>query len=903
MLTKERTSKTRKLKYAAVALALLAVLVFCFASCGKATPTGIEYVENTASKLVYNLGETFDCTGAQVKVTYANGAEETVAVTPEMVGTAPLTFGMESVTVTYSENGATVVGHIPVTVVDPNAALKADTITKLAEGEKVVARKNDGGVALLLEDCSAKINAATSVDAINALVSNFEADLDDYIAKKEAIVAKFGDEALVKKIATLYTQYKKDIDTAEATAKANIAAASTLDEAETYYLQFVIAVDNKLAEQKHIEDKEGGNKGQIYDKIELLYILEDYLEKVKFFEGLVNAAYAKDENGNLTGEAWALYDKVEDAQAFYDKVMFAEKPTADDEDPFWSYKAIKQEIDYMEKYITLAIDLSSIDLQAKIGNPLLTEVDTAVSEYLLNPKGITVRPAAYKDGVVDEVDALFTNLNELFGTAKKKYGATGLESLKAEYGQPANAAADSDNYINDLIELIQTKYEYLNGQFDDQNNLLVPGVRTATAEIIELIDAAYAATFDIVDGVPVLKTGLGVANDPQDQAIKTAWTKIADWNNDKFITMTGDGTVDIWVTYDKKIEEVIYTANGFDTTKQKWTNVTDKWTADAVTEDYVKTYFIPNIDKLIEASQARYAAQVMDAINKLDPDSVVYSTTTAIDSKAAIENAEYYYNAFRKAYVTGKGANGEDDYTIYNKYFVDNDANGKADCAEKLAAARTNYDNLVTLANEANEAIGTYMLSIGSSTDNIKLSDFADGVEFNLKDAYTKYLDFAEANGAVENAGNPAYTNVITNRTELIDYVKYYNDKLAYVEERNVESRKTINRAWDDRDDKVMNDKEVVPPTDFRDNLQKLCGDLIEYIQTDAKYDYVALPTITYYEGENKKTRVITDANEEFYLVEILNHNVENVKTAATNAATYITNTTYTTDFSVNPLA
>ena len=100
MLTKERTSKTRKLKYAAVALALLAVLVFCFASCGKATPTGIEYQSGTAAKVEYNQGETFDCTGAKIKVTYDNGAVETKDVTPEMVGNAPLTLGVESISVT-----------------------------------------------------------------------------------------------------------------------------------------------------------------------------------------------------------------------------------------------------------------------------------------------------------------------------------------------------------------------------------------------------------------------------------------------------------------------------------------------------------------------------------------------------------------------------------------------------------------------------------------------------------------------------------------------------------------------------------------------------------------------------------------------------------------------------------
>ena len=70
MLTQQKTSKSRKLKYAAVVLALLSVLVFCFASCGAdVVPTAVNYVEGSAGKLEYNQGETFDCTGAKIEVT------------------------------------------------------------------------------------------------------------------------------------------------------------------------------------------------------------------------------------------------------------------------------------------------------------------------------------------------------------------------------------------------------------------------------------------------------------------------------------------------------------------------------------------------------------------------------------------------------------------------------------------------------------------------------------------------------------------------------------------------------------------------------------------------------------------------------------------------------------------
>ena len=89
MLTKEKTM-SRKLKYVALALALLSVLVFCFASCGEAVPVSVEYVTGTAKTVEYNDGDTFDCTGAKIKVTYDNGVviyvnyTDTAVVTDEV---------------------------------------------------------------------------------------------------------------------------------------------------------------------------------------------------------------------------------------------------------------------------------------------------------------------------------------------------------------------------------------------------------------------------------------------------------------------------------------------------------------------------------------------------------------------------------------------------------------------------------------------------------------------------------------------------------------------------------------------------------------------------------------------------------------------------------------------------
>ncbi len=847
MLTKERTSKTRKLKYAAVALALLAVLVFCFASCGKATPTGIEYVENTATKLVYNLGETFDCAGAQVKVTYANGAEETVAVTPEMVGTAPLTFGMESVTVTYSENGATVVGHIPVTVVDPNAALKADTIAKLAAGTKVVARKNDGGVALLLEDCSAKINAATSVDAITALVSNFEADLDDYIAKKDAIVAKFGDDALVKKIAQLYAQYKKDIDTAEANAKANVEAASTLAEAENYYLQFVIAVDNKLAEQKLIEDKEGGNKGQIYDKIELLYQLEDYLAKTAMYEEIVEGARAEIGEDNYK--------------------------TAMD-----GYKAVRAKISYETKYITLAIDLSAIDLEESVGSMLVTDIDRAVEKMLAAEK-VTIYPTAYKaeidfsafadltafddtilDADNDKIAALLDEVGGLIEDAMDMFGTAGTYQLMAEYGKP-DGNPDEANYINLLGQKIYNKHDELNQIREDAQNIIL------------LIEAAAA------------KTSTGVAGDEQDLAIQAAWTAIKTWNDANHVfSMTGDGDKVIVANYDLDFDAVVYTATGFN--GEKWTTIDETWTAYDVDKAYVVKYFIPNIDKLIKASQVRFAEQVKVAIDndKLDEGDVFYSLTAGVNSDEEIQTARGLYEAFKAAYSA------DANYTeLYNELFL---VGGEDVYKARLEAAEATMATLKDLATKANSAINTYKELIGDNVVNIVVEDFKDGGL--LKAAYDAYLDFAKANAAIENAADPAYTDVITDEAKLVAYMEQYTKLVAYVDARDVESAKTITAAWILRDDAAKADREV--PQNFRAELQAFAEEMILYIKNNYNYEIPATVTV------KEEQVAITAENAKFYFVEILNYNKKIVNEAAETVADYIADTTYTTDFSINPL-
>ena len=828
MLTKERTSKTRKLKYAAVALALLAVLVFCFASCGKVTPTGIEYQSGTAAKVEYNQGETFDCTGAKIKVTYDNGAVETKDVTPEMVGNAPLTLGIESVSVTYSENGVAVVGYIPVVVKDPYSQLKAEAVEGLYANALVVANKTDKGVDVLIRDYTAKINEATGKAAIETVVENFEAALDAYLGKKADILAKFSTDAdLVATMGKLHAQFATDIATAMETAKANINAASTIDEAEAYFAAFVAAVDNKLAEQEFYED-EKKEDGQIFDKIALLELIENYQERSDLLKDIVKTALA---NGEITNDA---YEKAMSLATGY--------PFADARLSWW------------EKYITLAIDLSGLEKQImkEIDDLLYTDVDAA-AEYLLGgttiyPVEYVLRSGAYINGE-DATGKLIAYVNRYFASAEDQFGASGLETLKKEYG-----VKNGEILIDKVLEKITTRYNELQA------------IRTAGAPIIDLIETAYTTA----------------EGDAKKTAVETAWTELKTWGTTNGV-LSLDATITEFynnLVYDKNFDGVVYEADLFEGV---WQSADKTWKPyeSNIDEKYVVKYFIPNLAKLIEATQAQdayEAKQLAAAIPAIDD--IVYSYTDA-DSNAVIKTAEDALAAFKTTY-------GEE---IYNKYFV---VDGKDETKETVDAARKQYSDLVKMAEDANAAIDAYekiLATANSNAGRLTIRTDYESAEAPLKKAYKLYCDFAKAN--TRKSDGKIFTDVIenlkgddgtladtNNETNLIAYMDKYVE-LAYAEERHVQASVIINTAFLARVEKIHTDE-----TDFRVALTAFAQEKIDFISTDATYEYKFA-----FDTDNDGTADLEKSN--FNYDEILKANLDIVKAAAKVEADKITACTY----------
>lgn len=816
MLTKERTSK---LKYAAVVLALLAVLVCCLVSCGDATPVSIEYVEGSATKVEYNQGDAFDCAGAKIKVTYDNGAVETKDVTADMVGNAPLMLGVTTIGVTYSENGATVVGYIPVTVKDPFGADKQAAITGLYAIDDVANNSTDKGVATLIRDYTAKINQAGSKDAIDAVVNNFKSAVADYLADKQAVLTELNAVDL----SGLYSTFVQDILSLKENAIANIKAASTIDEAEDYLASFKVAVQNKLDEQKAHEG-DGNNQGQILDKIDILNMIEAYEAKTQLLMNIVEKAYDNG-RGEITADVYNLkmYGDGADVKG---------------------YEYVMARLAYWEKYITLAINIAGVmdSIDGEVKALITTPVDE-IAALLSASEGITVLPieytwdeaaAKYVDGE-DATGDLLADIAAHKTAGATEFGTAGLQALLNAYG--VNTATGND-IITELVDAIQTKY----------NALLTVRGNAAAADLIDLIDTA----FNTADG------------GAKKVAVDAAWDALKTW-----ATANGILSLDATITefnnnlvWDKTFagEYFVELIDG------KWNTTIDdeSWSNYEINYDYVELYYVPNIDLLIEATQAQDAYEVKVLEEAIA--TVILSYTNAADDKKRIEAAQDALDAYLATY-------GQE---IYDKYDLGTTQDEVTDAADQ-------YTTLEGMAKAVNDAIDAYEALLAAESRDVVRSDY-EAEEAVLKAAYDLYCEFAAANtdagviytDVIENSDATTVTN---NETNLVAYMDTYV-ALAYAEERHVQADKIINAAWLVREDNIPTDQTL-----FRKALQEYKQGKIDSISVGAAYDY----------DKTGKTNFNYD--------ELLAANIQNVKDAAADVAGEIAGATYENGNLVLPTA
>ena len=786
MLTKERTSKFRAVKLAVVMLALVAVLAFCLTACSKAQPVSAEYVSGTLAKATYNQGETFDCSGAQIKITYDNDATETVNVTAAMVGEVVLnTVGSVSVNVTYSTEGGSVTAIIPVTVVDPYAADKDAAINAINANSFVTDNASDKGVTILLNEFTAEIKAATSKDAIDALTDAFADEVETYVnAKKNA-------RATINNVSTsaLVDQFLLRAESAKLKALDDVNAATDAANAEAVALTYVETITNLIKEQKvYIEDSnvskpedlENQLDSQIKLKIAILNKIDKYLIQIAERKALVIA------NGNPA--------KVDEFVAIYNK--------ATDDLKFW------------DDYVTLAIDLGGIaekvDLVA--ANALRTPIDDIydairdmaydkangiyTEDVLADGEGIVIIPAPYVEdetnpGVyvldTDTIGALKDKIDALYTSAVDQFGATLAEDMYTDH-----TVFGTDIKINlrdDYVQLLKDKHDELEQ------------IQQDAEAVMDAIDAIASAADDAA----------------KNTAIDDAWAALKAWGAANAI-FSEDATIvfENNLVFDKKYAGV-YTVTEGETT-------VDKAVADYdFTEDYMVTYFVPNYQVLIDATRAIDALELKKLVANI-PEFIVYSHIDTIDSKNSIDVAD----AARTAYITEHGKEAYETYCFEDGVDV---------ILDKITAATQEHTELVAQALELNNLIA----ALPDAAD-IVLSDY-DGSEGALKLTYDAYKAFAERNDDENGVwhtdviadvdGDAATTNDL-NEAKLLACVDEYVRK-KYIEERTVLAPLGIYATAKIRVDGIDENE-----TALREAISNKAKELVTTLLTDAEYEYDA---------------------------------------------------------------
>ncbi len=759
MLTKGKMSKFRAVKYVAMVLALVAVFAFCLTACGKAAPVSAEYVAGTLTKGTYNQGETFDCTGAQIKITYDNDATETVDVTAAMVGEVVLnTVGSVGVNVTYSTEGGSVTAIIPVTVLDPYAGDKAAAINAINANASVIANSSDKGVEALVNSYTAEIKAATSKADIDALASNFATKVEEYITAKADARNTINNVSLT----SYYEQFLGRALASKNKALNDVDAATSTDAVKAIATTFVDEMAKLLEEQRFYIDTDVVTpdtdfEGQIRLKMEIL-------DLIKASRLLLNERIDLVVNNGDPANVDVYVKKYQDAL---------------------------EDLDFWDTYIPLAINLTGLKetIQKGVNDALRTDIDDiydAIRDVLYNETdgtytedvlkddedliqvffkkegvvGIAVVPAPY---VADEANAgkfilgtdtignLIAQINADYGDAVKEFGPTLAEQMYVDYKV---LGTEIKINLKSYVAELENSYNVLDKYQDD------------AAPIIALIDAIETAT-------------------DKEAAVKAAWDALKAWGTGKIFSEDASIAEEyhIDLKFDKIYDKGIYTVTqGEDAV----TALADVWTAYDFTEEYMIKYFVPNYEELVLATIHEDAFDLKNLVENI-PEDIVFSYT-AVDSKSTIDTAKKARTDFIDHY-------GEDVYKKYCYEAVDGTATDVL--LQKIEAAYKEHGELVEQAKALNLLIADL-----PAADKIVISDY-EGEAPVLKTAYDAYLAFANRN----NEGTTLHTDVIANvdnagttdnEAKLLACIDKYID-LAYAEKKEVIGLMVITSAYNAR--------------------------------------------------------------------------------------------------------
>ncbi len=718
MLTKEKRNNFRLIKYVAVAVALVALAVLCLTSCGKALPTSVEVVANP-EKTDYVLNEVFDCTGAKIKVTYDNGSTEEFDVTVGMI--TPTLFDstdIKSVTVTYAENGVSVMTTITVKVTDQFAAERAAAIASLATVK--TANPLDKGIAALVDEYTKSINSAASAELIASLAAQFEDDAEAFLAAKADLLDELA--GLIAKVEAARTAARKEEAKAAAIAKAAAAGLSEAEQAAAGQAAADAVVASKLYDQYLTGAKNEVKKADTAIKSAAsVSAAEEALADCEFaLNTLLETQEVYEKEDGLNAQKLALLKAIVTYKergtlliTYVDEVL-NDPATADSvkgtlRAEIQKYNTAIDTLNDAYNAVLLALDLSQI--QALI-DEALEDLRTPIDDVYDTLKGgiEEIVPAPFFDTKQNNAWALNTDadtVGKLLASVKTSY-----DKAVALYGEArTNEMMESYKFIDadGKTAYVDLKADWTT--VDTTYKTLVAWQEAAIADVIGKLDAAIASKADA--------------------DIEAAWAALKAWGENKVFTLDSAITA-----VDNNLVYNLNCANGTYTFPAVFATY-------ALTEAHMLTYFVPNFSAFEDAVAENQANKVKDAVNAIGQ--VIYALDTTLDSDAAIKAA-------RKA-ITDYIANYGADY--YETYCY---VNGVDELDATVTAKEEEYAARKALAESI---IADVKASVTAKDINaIVIEDYTNDGSV-LASAYANYVKFLAENTLTADRGAYAAGTVV----------------------------------------------------------------------------------------------------------------------------------------------
>lgn len=589
-------TKGKIVKYLVVVVALLAVLACCLTSCSDPAVKDVKYVDGSLTKAVYNEGDTFDCAGAKLTVTYEDGTTKTVDVTATMTGTVVLKgVGEKDIAVSYTdEDGVSYTAYIPVTVVN---TVKDNAIAGLRTDAVAAANLSDKGVLKLIGAYTALINDAAT-DEVAGLVEDFSEDVKEYVEKRDEVVAFVNSD---ENLANLYEQYKNKAKVEQANAIALLNTATDVSEFDEILEAYTSALAKLELEQKFYEgDYTPGEEGQIWQKIDLLNKIEVYRDIIS--ENKDNALDVAKQKFYAEG-----YNKLAD----------------------------------LDKYVYLAIDLSEV--AKKVDEVYFNYVRTPIDDIydaLRDEKVEFVNGELLYKPFIDETANMTVLPTETIAKTLKTFIAAKLEEARALFG---------DAKVDEKMGA----YHPVDAFYEDYTINLVT-YRDNLYNAYDALIATQNAAKDVVAAINAIKNANTADVVAYQQAVMNAWNALKTWNDANgvlgAIVMPNFDTLNTTVAsiaYDQLNEKGIFVF-GLDADKKAV--VADNWDSYAMDKEFVVTYMIPNIDDLFVASIVGERLYVEGLVASIK-NPIIYSTDLTVDAKASIEAARAAYNNYAAKYA------------------------------------------------------------------------------------------------------------------------------------------------------------------------------------------------------------------------------------------------------------